>query len=500
LASKFNNDIRAKKNTNGKYGENIDDEISIKSIPYSRIIVFFILIINSIVVGLNYGIEFLAGETRGNWLFLGGPSLWYPTCAINTLVALGLAIFIIIASRRIVIKFNGNTIDILEERWKILKIKNAINLEDIEGIYLDSFKLNGKVLWIPLFGIQSFYLITDGIFLLSNPFAFGEGILTGILYLSIGLIDLIVLFILLISNQLTLIFETKDDKFILPIFLEKKSDFNKFFLEFYRQLEVLIEKEDFSLLFCFYYINQNKKIKNSDKFQKIINENDKDAKTKMQKSKIKEDIKQFIINIKNFNIFRLVSSIILLLIAIISKLFHIFANEILSIYLFLISLYLIIKSIKYKVKQVEIAEDIRYIYYDLNHEFNDIYNASDNNENRLSEGNKKNKLAIGPFLQVNLFKIIDSNDRDLNSSDFNNTSKAALFFKQKKRKYRSFIKLDIFLIIESIILMLLQLISVFILIPPTISSFYVILITDFFLLIPIIFIIYMFEKFQKLFI
>ena len=210
---------------------NITNLISIKKIsfPWSRLFAVSILLFLSYLQYIQWGAEFRIENGDGNWMALGGPSLFYPTGVITLLFAIPLLIYILFMPKMIKIKMDGEKIFLKERRWYWFPKSIEINKENIKKSSLKYGMNNMWFFWLIPLGLQSFFLFEDGFAFLLNSFKFGLGIVTGLYYVLHAFGLLIVISIILSSRQfkLTILSDTNQINLIFWRGLKSKNSYNK---------------------------------------------------------------------------------------------------------------------------------------------------------------------------------------------------------------------------------------------------------------------------------
>jgi hypothetical protein len=194
------------------------DFFKVRSFASSRLIAAMLMIMMSIVNLIVFGVE-LTGENHvGNWLVLGGPSLFYPLSVLPLFFAVGLLLYSMFSSAIITFSKSKNFFFIEEHRFMAPWL-TEIPRKDVRAIRLSNGHTGAKYLWIFVFGLHMIWLYVDGFHFLLNPFAYGAGIQAGIYYITTATVQLIVLLILTLRTQLFLEIITEDKRYELQIAL-----------------------------------------------------------------------------------------------------------------------------------------------------------------------------------------------------------------------------------------------------------------------------------------
>jgi len=165
----------------------------------------------------EFGAAFFFENGNGNWLFLGGPSLFYPTGFIPVIIGTGLIINVIASMARISFE-KSNDVYTIEEHRFFLSFRTSIAREKIASCYLGTTKLGARLFWILPLGIHAWYLAVDAGHYLTNPFAFGNGLITGEFFLLQAIVDVVALILLVLLPQAHLEIHTTDRRYQLRFY------------------------------------------------------------------------------------------------------------------------------------------------------------------------------------------------------------------------------------------------------------------------------------------
>jgi hypothetical protein len=176
-----------------------------------------LIIVFALYTYVVYGIGWIDIFPQGTWLILGGFSLFYPTSGFQVLCGIVLLIQMIGSAKSLHITANDDQINV-QERYKIgFKSSFAVKRSSIARISMETGGPGKKIWWALVWGLHIAYILTDGVFLATNPFVFGYGISNAWLYIVTALIDLVILILILWSNELILAIETTTNLYHLTI-------------------------------------------------------------------------------------------------------------------------------------------------------------------------------------------------------------------------------------------------------------------------------------------
>ncbi len=176
------------------------------SVPWSRLVAGGLLVAVGLLSFANLGIGFTDRNKIGIWLYLGGPSVSFPSGLIPLIVGAVLIVYALAAVKVVVIHEKYGILTIRELR-PLSEIRTSIPTKDIRFAHASNAASGPRLLWIAFFGFQIFLLLVDGISLLGNPHAFGTGFLVGGMYVLSACVQLVSLVLLLFGggNSLTII-------------------------------------------------------------------------------------------------------------------------------------------------------------------------------------------------------------------------------------------------------------------------------------------------------
>jgi hypothetical protein len=171
-----------------------NDSSKFLAIAWNRWIAILLLGTISLIYAQIFTVAFLSEGIIGNWLFLGGPSLWWATNALNMLALIYLILYSFLTMKKCTITLGDALIMHEKHLWRT-EI-TTIPKESILAISLHTSRIGGRNGWIIFFVLQIWYLIVDGLAWVCNPDAFGFGLLTGWAYIIQAFVDLIALVLL----------------------------------------------------------------------------------------------------------------------------------------------------------------------------------------------------------------------------------------------------------------------------------------------------------------
>jgi hypothetical protein len=190
------------------------DTIHFRHFSTSRLIAAVLMLSMASINISTFGTLIDTENHIGEWFFLGGPSMFYPMSAFMLLVGLGLLLHTIFSTA--IIRFQKTEHFYTVEEYRILlPWKTEIPIEEIEGIRITNAKTGPKFFWVILMAWNLILCFTDGIHLLTNPFAFGAGLLVGKFYIITAVVHLIALCILVLKHQMLLEIITKEKRYEL---------------------------------------------------------------------------------------------------------------------------------------------------------------------------------------------------------------------------------------------------------------------------------------------
>ncbi len=302
--------FKIKKELDG-YKYKTEKEIKISNFAWFQLLCSILLIIVAIIQYIEWGADFSFENEKGNWIYLGGPSLFYATSFFPIFYAVGLMLYAIFSPKNIIFEETKESYVICEKRFS-MKNYTEIPKENITAVFISNTKTGVRFLWIFPLGIHIWYLGIDAFAYLLNPMAFDRGLITGWYFMLQVVVNLFVLMILILSPISYLEIHNNEKRYIIKfISIKKKGK----------------KQSDISKLLEYFNIK---------------NENPGQIVQKQAKFKIKKLFET-----------RLIIGLIFITIAILSRVFNFYAGGILRLPLFLSGLLLITKGIKKDFLKVE---------------------------------------------------------------------------------------------------------------------------------------------------
>ncbi|MHA1339292.1 MAG: hypothetical protein ACTSRZ_11630 [Promethearchaeota archaeon] len=344
--SKDNENLRKEDVNQGNY-------LKFRSFPSSRLIITIPCLVLTIVCAIIFGVQ-LGESYYGNWLILNGFSLFYPIAFIPFVVSIGLIIYLIISSRIITIRNTQNLL-IFDEFRFVGNYKTEIPKEDILIINFSNLHLGPKYIWCLFILPFVIYIYKLGFPLVLNPFAFGYAFLAGGLYIFSGTLMLVILLILMLRIPYSIEIITRSKRYemqvSIPAFVDelkssimqviglKRNHFNDDRYEsnsFNR-----INQNEASALFFKTQLENNNLIKN------------KNNEEKSYKNKNKG---RYILKL-NRSWIRLIAGVSFIGLGLVSDIFHFYAGDLFTYFLYIFGVILIFKSI-FKDQIIKNSESI----------------------------------------------------------------------------------------------------------------------------------------------
>ncbi|WP_371802088.1 hypothetical protein [Candidatus Lokiarchaeum ossiferum] len=196
---------------NGKVDRKMEevDQIQFRHFVTSRFIAAVIILLLAAINMSVFGTAIDDENHLGSWFFLGGPSMFFPMSAFMFLIALGLLGYTLF-STAIFTFTKTKHFYLIEERRIFIPLMTEIPRENIQGIRITNAKTGPKYFWIILAAFNLILCFTDGLYFLTNEFAFGSGLIVGKFYILTGIGHLIAIGILVFKHQNMLEIVTND--------------------------------------------------------------------------------------------------------------------------------------------------------------------------------------------------------------------------------------------------------------------------------------------------
>ena len=207
----------------------------IVSYPVSRFIAGLLLVLLGLVSLLLFGASTGTDYVYGEWLFLGGFSLFYSTGFFPLIIGLIILVFSIFIFMKLKITRMQDKLVFDEMRFP-RAMSTEIPLDQIEAVRLSNANPGPRYLWILVFIIPSYFLYVDGFSFLFNPTTFGVGELVGYAYIVSASVQVVCMLLLIFQSHYIIDVMTKDRLYELPFYpINLKSVTNtniKFILQF----------------------------------------------------------------------------------------------------------------------------------------------------------------------------------------------------------------------------------------------------------------------------
>jgi hypothetical protein len=187
----------------------------IVSYPASRLVAGSVLFTMGVFYLIEYGVEFGGLNGIGNWLFLGGFSMFFPIGAFPLLIgAILLAISAFTFMKLNIVRTPDHLV--IDEMRFPRSMSVQIPLSDIQAMRLTNGRTGMRFLWVILFIIPVYFLYADGFSFLLNPNVFGTGIEVGLAYVISSTVQLACMLLLVINSHHTLEIVTTDKLYEIP--------------------------------------------------------------------------------------------------------------------------------------------------------------------------------------------------------------------------------------------------------------------------------------------
>lgn len=187
------------------------------SYPISRPIVGVILLAMGIQYLMKYGVEFGGYGGIGNWFFLGGFSIFFPTGAFPLVI--GAIVIVISLFTFVYLSFNHSAENLIIKEWRFPSFTRVqISSNDIQAMRLTNTRTGMRFLWVIVFIIPVYFLYVDGFSYLLNPNAFGSAINIGLDYIGSATVQLACMLLLVINSHYTIEIVTPDKIYEIPYY------------------------------------------------------------------------------------------------------------------------------------------------------------------------------------------------------------------------------------------------------------------------------------------
>ncbi len=170
------------------------------SIPWSRLVAGALLVAVGVLSFATLGVGFTDRNKIGIWLYLGGPSVSFPSGLIP-LITGAVLISYAIAGVKVVVMHEKYGLLTIRELRPLSEIRTSIPTKDIRVAHASNAASGPRLLWIAFFSFQIFLLLIDGASLLGNPHAFGTAFLVGGMYVLSACVQIASLVLLLFAGN-----------------------------------------------------------------------------------------------------------------------------------------------------------------------------------------------------------------------------------------------------------------------------------------------------------
>ncbi|MFX0100536.1 MAG: hypothetical protein ACFFCS_13260 [Candidatus Hodarchaeota archaeon] len=177
-----------------------DAPTKITSVPWTRFLAGGILVVLAVVSYSLLGIGFSDADKIGLWLYLGGPSSFFPTGLSPLIIGIVLLLYAPFATKVIDVERDGGLLNITERRLGS-KITTMIPRDKILSARLTNTRIGPRHIWNAVFFFQIWLLYVDGLSFLLNPHVFGTGFLVGSMYVISASVQLVCLALLVLGKR-----------------------------------------------------------------------------------------------------------------------------------------------------------------------------------------------------------------------------------------------------------------------------------------------------------
>jgi hypothetical protein len=196
----------------------VTSQYSVVSIPWSRFIAGALLVLVGAISFALLGIGFTDRNKIGVWLYLGGPSVSFPSGLIPLIAGIVLLLYASQAMKKVVMDNQDGVLTIRESRL-LTEINTSIPVEEIRIAHASSASTGPRLLWIAFFSFQIFLLFVDGFSFLANPHVFGTGVLVGSIYVLSACVQVVSLILLLFGGNQALTIITGESIYSLNYYV-----------------------------------------------------------------------------------------------------------------------------------------------------------------------------------------------------------------------------------------------------------------------------------------
>ena len=140
---------------------NSEKELKISSFAWFQSVCSILLLVVAVIQYKEWGADFSFENEKGNWIYLGGPSLFYATSFFPTFYAIGLIFYSFFSQKQILFQETQESYLICEKRY-ILKNYTEIPKGKITAVFISNTKQGldfyGFFHWGSIFGIWGLML------------------------------------------------------------------------------------------------------------------------------------------------------------------------------------------------------------------------------------------------------------------------------------------------------------------------------------------------------
>ncbi|MHA1510510.1 MAG: hypothetical protein ACTSRX_02195 [Promethearchaeota archaeon] len=123
-----------------------EKKVRISNFAWFQLVCSILLIIVAIIQYIEWGADFSFENEKGNWIYLGGPSLFYATSFFPTFYAVGLMLYALFSQKNIIFQETKESYVICEKRFT-LKNYTEIPKDKITAVFISNTKTGVRFLW-----------------------------------------------------------------------------------------------------------------------------------------------------------------------------------------------------------------------------------------------------------------------------------------------------------------------------------------------------------------
>jgi hypothetical protein len=189
----------------------------IVSYPITRFLAGVFLVLLGLASFIVFGVEIGGFTLVGHWLFLGGFSIFLPTGFFPLLF--GIPILVISAFTFMKLKVTRTETHLVLDELRFPRaMSTEIPFDQIDVITLSNAKTGLRFLWVFVFIVPITFLYTDAYSFLSNPVSFGSAFFIGWAYAISATVQLACLVMILLGSHHVIEIVTKEKVYELPFF------------------------------------------------------------------------------------------------------------------------------------------------------------------------------------------------------------------------------------------------------------------------------------------